>query len=497
MHLHIRLALASAALMCGVALVLAPQIARIAERHQAEVTQRLNAGVAMYVTRELTLIDPQGVNTEALEELAHRVMTVNPSAEVYLLDAQGKIAATLVASDRLRRTRVDLAAVRAFLSEPRRLPVYGDDPTRADGARAVFSAAPVELASQRLGYLYVVLGGLRHESVVAAVRGSYSLQMGLIITAALLAVTLIIGAGFFRVLTLPLRRLAERMHEWSSKVDGEAHRPVGSADGSDEIAALARLFDLMAERIERHVSDISARDAQRRELIAGISHDLRTPLAALHGYLETVLLKGDSLSPAVRRQYLDVALHHSEHLQSLTAALFELSKLEAGAVTPSMEPFSLAELVQDVALRFRLRAQQLGIALTSEVDPHAPKVEGDIALVERIFENLIDNALRHTPEGGTIRLTMQPVPHAMQVEVSDTGRGVSPDELPHVFERFYRGSGQAPGTGLGLAIVRRIVELHGETVSMESAQGRGSTVRFALPFAGRREKQPPIKTAAA
>jgi two-component system, OmpR family, sensor kinase len=476
--------------------VLAPQIARIAERHQAEVAQRLNAGIAMYVTRELTLIDPRGVNQAALGELAHRVMTVNPSAEVYLLDLHGDITATLVASERLRQTHVDLAPVLAFLREPTRVPIYGDDPTSSSDARAVFSAAPVEAASRRLGYLYVVLGGARYESTVAAIRGSYSLKMGLIVTATLLAVTLIIGAGLFGALTLPLRRLAERMRAWSSRMEAEGSQAARPAENPDEIAALSRQFDRMTDRIERPVGEIRASDAQRRDLVAGISHDLRTPLAALHGYLETVLLKGEGLSSSQRRQYLEVALRHSEHLQSLTAALFELSKLEAGAVTPRMESFSLAELMQDVTLRFRLRAQQLGVALSSDVDPHAAQVKGDIALVERIFENLIDNALRHSPEGGTIRLTMKPLPHAMQVEVSDTGRGVSPQDLPHVFERFHRGE-QNSGAGLGLAIVRRIVELHGQTVSMDSAPDQGATVRFALPFADRQQEQRPGSTAAA
>src|SRR5918995_4311740 len=131
MHLHVRLALASAALLCVVALVLAPQIARIAQHHQAEVTQRLNAGVAMYVTQELTLIDQGGVNEAALKELAHRVMTVNPSAEVYLLDTHGEITASLVATDRLRRKRVDLVPLRSFLNQPGRVPIFGDDPTRS------------------------------------------------------------------------------------------------------------------------------------------------------------------------------------------------------------------------------------------------------------------------------------------------------------------------------------------------------------------------------
>lgn len=484
MRLHVRLALCTGSLLAVAAVVLALWVTRIAGQYQAEVAQRLNAGVAMYVTQELALIDASGVNEAALKELAHRVMTVNPSAEVYLLDTQGHIVATLVPEGRLRKRLVDLGPIQTFLASPPGRFIAGDDPT-APGHRVPFSVAPVRSASSQLGYLYVVLGGERFDSVAAAVLGSYALKTGVASVAFILLLTLGIGAVLFAALTLPLRTLAARMRSWAARV-ADSSAPTG-CDGHarDELAALAGQFESMARQIERQIAEIRLRDQQRRELIATISHDLRTPLASLHGYLETILLKDDTLSRTVRQQYLDVALRHSARVERLIAALFELSKLEAGAITPTLESFSIAELVQDIALRFRLRAQQLGIELTTDTDPLAPSVCADIALVERVFENLLDNALRHTPPGGNVQIDTRLHDDFMKVSVSDTGTGVTATDLPHVFERYFHDRGKAaePGTGLGLAIVRRIVELHGGHVSMASTPGERTTITFSLPLA--------------
>jgi len=473
-------------LMLAAAAGLGVWTAKIAERYQAEVAQRLNAGIAMYVTNELALIDAEGVNRQALEELAHRVMTVNPSAEVYLLGRGGEVLATLVPTERLRVERVALGPIHRFLQAPSTRLIPGVDPT-APQRKAPFSVAPVGQPPEHLGYLYVVLGGARFDSVAATVRGSYALKMGLAVTACILAAILAVGAALFSGFTLPLRRLAERMAHWADRMDSAHADQQRYPRGSDEISALSRQFDEMAHRIEQQIDAIQARDFQRRELIANISHDLRTPLASLHGYLETVLLKGDALAPATRRQYLEIARHHSERLERLIAALFELSKLETGAVVPSMEPFSLPELLHDVALRFRLRAQQLGIEISAHADPDAPPALGDVALVERVFENLLDNALRHTPSGGRVQIKMRLKHDTAQVAVSDTGRGIPAETLPYVFEPFVHGNDKAreSGSGLGLAIVKRIIELHGQRASVTSATDVGTTVEFELPLAGR------------
>jgi two-component system, OmpR family, sensor kinase len=484
--LHTRLTFGIGVLLTALAVVLAVAIAGTAERYHAEVSQRLNGGIPQYITHELSLLNESGVDAAALKDLAQRVMTVNPSVEVYLLAPNGRILDTLQPRARLARGAIELGPVHRFLASADDRPLYGDDPSDPK-RQGVFAAAPIELNGELAGYLYVVFASERFSSIAAAVRGNYSLQLGLIVAATILLATFIVAALLFRRLTLPLRRLARDMDTWDSRTTGMRSDLVGTRAGGDEITLLEVQFGRMATRIHSQLEELKARDTTRRELVASVSHDLRTPLASLRGYLETVLLKDAALSAATRRQYLEVAQRHAGQLERLIAALFELSKLESGMVAPNFEAFALGELLHDVALRFRLRAQQLGIELLTRIDPATPLAHADVALVERILENLLDNALRHTPAGGVIEIRLTPAAEHLYVAVSDSGVGIAPTELPHVFDRFYSG-GRRGQDGLGLAIVRRIVELHGASISLNSTPGVGTRVEFSLPRAPRAQE---------
>jgi hypothetical protein len=225
-------------------------------------------------------------------------------------------------------------------------------------------------------------------------------------------------------------------------------------------------------------------DTQRREMVSNVSHDLRTPLAALQGYLETLTMKEGQLTPEEQRNYLAVATRHGERLTKLVSELFELAKLEARDVPLHSEPFSLGELVQDVALKFQLTAQNNGLRLETDFAPDLPFVSADIGMIERVLENLIENALRYTPAGGVITLALAPAKGKIVVEVRDTGRGIAAQDLPHIFERYYRAENQpeTPGSaGLGLAITRRILELHDTTIQVSSTPEHGTTFTFSLP----------------
>jgi len=483
LSLHTRLTLWLAALLSVVALALVVAITHISERYRAETTQRLNAGVAMYVTNELALIDANGINETALRELAHRAMTVNPSVEIYLLAPNGQILTTLVDQTRLVRNEVDLRPVKRFLAGNLQGPLFGDDPTSTT-ARSVFTVAEIRTRGVLSGYLYVVLASQRYASIASAVSGNYSLKIALLALAAVLSLTLLAGSILFRRLTLPLRQLQARLDTWSRQMGLKGIE--NPAKDADEIHALTSHFASLSQRITDQMHDIAARDTQRRELIAGVSHDLRTPLAALHGYLEAVLMKDGTLDPRKRHDYLSTAHRHAMQLEHLIAALFQLSKLEAGLVSLNRESFSIAELLCDVALRFQLRAEQKRVRLAANVTGENAIVTGDIALIERALANLIDNALRHTPEGGEIALSMRSQDAKATIAVTDTGCGMSTYNESDTRHRFDNSTKQTidrgPGdsAGLGLAIVRRIVQLHGSELRIHSAVGQGTRIDFEL-----------------
>ena len=453
-----------------------------------EVNQRLHRTLAENLVAENDLVRDEAINHEALEHAFHNLMIVNPGIEVYLLDADGRIIAFSAPPGKVRRERIDLRPVAAFLSGGSSFPIRGEDP-RDPAGHKVFSAAPVMDRGVLAGYLYVVLGGEAYDSVARVFQSSYILRFAAGAAAAGLIVALGAGVLAFVWLTRRPRRLsaaveAFRQSDFQEPLKLRGWRPDPKGD---EIDRLALTVERMSERIVQQIAQLRGADTARRDMVANISHDLRTPLTSLQGYLETILMKGVTLSTDDRRHYVELALKHSRRLGQLTEELFELAKLESEQAPVQFETFSLAELVQDVAQKFRLEADQRQIALDTEIPQDATLVSADIALIERVLENLIENALRYTPKGGRVRLSLHPGAGRIEASISDTGRGIPADELPHIFERFYRvekARGDAlDGTGLGLAIVHRILELHGSLIEVESELGVGTKFRFALQSA--------------
>ena len=242
-------------------------------------------------------------------------------------------------------------------------------------------------------------------------------------------------------------------------------------------------------QVERLKEDLEAENVYLRgDLIANVSHDLRTPLVSLRGYLELLVLKGDTLAPATQRSYLEIALRQSEHLATLIDELFELAKLDFKGLQIEREPFQFAELAVDVLQKFQLAADRQQVALRVEAAAALPPVNADLSLIERVLDNLIGNALQHTPEGGSVEVGMQCDGARVIARVTDTGRGIASGDLPLIFDRFYRVDKSrhraSGGAGLGLAIAKRIVELHGSTIAVDSQVGQGSCFSFTLPVAG-------------
>ena len=455
---------------------------RSSKMHELEVVQGLSRDLAQHIAHDTVLMDSNGLMPGAVRELFSKLMLVNPSVEVYLLDTEGRIVGNAAPEGHLRREKVDLVPVQRLLAD-QPLPILGDDPRSADG-RKVFSAAPLKVNGKSAGYLYVVLLSEEHDRFAERGATSAALNTALLSIGLVALLCLIAGLTAFNLITRPLRRLTETVSRFD--IDGAPQplpAPSVAVDKSadpDEIAVLDGAFRQMQNRLGEQWRSLTRQDQERRELVANISHDLRTPLASLHGYLETLSLKDATLTAEERRRYLGIALDQSRKVGGLAQSLLELVRLEHGFVQPVLERFSLIDLLQDIFQKFELTAEARGITLTASLPPQVPTVQADLGLIERVLTNLLDNALRHTPVNGEIEVILTPQTHAVAVTVSDSGPGIDAELREGLFLRAFTIGGARRDGGLGLRIVHRILQLHGRSISLVDRPGRGATFTFSL-----------------
>ena len=259
-----------------------------------------------------------------------------------------------------------------------------------------------------------------------------------------------------------------------------------SSDSRKEtlLPELATTFNQMADTINDNMEKLKAHDKLRQELVSNVSHDLRTPLAIIHGYTETLMIKEQELSVEERRQYLSNINSSTERLTKLVSQLFEYSKLEAKQIEPQKEPFLISELAMDLYYKYQILAKDKLIELKIEMEEGLPLVFADISLVERVIQNLLDNALKFTPDNGAVTLMLNHTDNHVEVTVIDSGMGIPEQEQTYIFERYRKAKAATKenfGAGLGLAIVKKILDIHNASIKVISKPNQGAAFQFALP----------------
>ncbi len=450
-----------------------------------EVNQKLNRILAQHLVSENILMKSGQVDEEALHDIFQMLMVVNPIIEVYLLDANGKILAFSAPPGKVRRQSVSVDPIKRLLKGETSLPVLGDDP-RALTQRKIFSAAPIIVNSRTEGYLYIILGGEEFEAEAQMLQGSYILRLSIWAAGAGLLFALLAALLLFNRMTRRLRLLTTAMEDFKRSDFTEVPVFLNRLPaGGDEIDRIGTIFKSMADRIIGQIRVLKSSDTHRRELMANIAHDLRTPLTSLQGFLETLIMKEGTLTTKEQRNYLATAGKRADQLGKLVTGLFELAKLDSPDIQVRSEVFSFGELVQDILQKFQLSAEKKKVVLQMKVADKLPLAFADIGLCERVIENLIENALRYTSEGGSISVTAQSDEQRILVKISDTGSGIPPEDIPHLFDRFTRRGrnreDSTSGSGLGLIISKRILELHGSDIRVSSTVNVGTSVSFSLP----------------
>jgi signal transduction histidine kinase len=336
-------------------------------------------------------------------------------------------------------------------------------------------------------------GFFPESAIQVTLAGPYTLRSstinaitGLLVIGALvgLAVAIIVAAYLARRFTTPLRRLTVASREMAA---GEMAQRVPTAlaeTGSVEVAELTRQFNAMAVRIAESM-EIIRRDRDRsRDFLADVSHELRTPIAALRTFND-LLREGADDDPVAREEFLESSAQQIDRLDWLSQNLLELSKLDSGLLQLDLRPDDLRAAVESAVEQAEAAARKRGVALSVALPDRPLRIRHDPLRIGQVVSNLVGNALKFTPRGGTVTVTVSNERTGARIVVADTGIGIDATELPYIFDRFYRGSrsseARGSGSGLGLAIVRSIVDMHGGRISVESRLGKGTTFVVTLP----------------
>lgn len=401
-----------------------------------------------------------------------------PSADVYLIDGSGVVRHSLLSAGQLQLDRIDISAVRRFIdggvSAP--LPILGDDPRDTERQKPI-SAAPIRIGDTH-GYIYVILEGRRADLINQSLTSRYGLQtlsLGLI-TAFLASVAT--GVALFFVLTRRLRDLRRsverfRQGDYSARVVER---------GNDDLQEIASTFNRMAETVQSAIDAQRRTDEERRRFVASISHDLHSPLTYIRGNIETLLIEGATEST---QQRLEQALRGIDSLSALIDTLFELSKLEAREARPTIESIPMIELLEHVVAQKQSLADSKGVRVAYAISEGCFVALADPRMLERVLINLLDNAIKYSPQHGVVEVALSHEDSSLTVAIRDCGLGISSEDVPRLGTPFYRVEASktyAPGSGLGLALVRRLLEAQSSKLQIESVAEKGSCFSFTLPI---------------
>jgi signal transduction histidine kinase len=339
----------------------------------------------------------------------------------------------------------------------------------ASGERWLYAAAPVERTGTVGGAVDLLLRLRSVQEVFWRVRWALAVAFG---------IAMVLAGGLVLYLTQALFGPIKAMKAAAERI-GAGDLQQRLPERPDELGNLARVLNTMARQLNE-------RESRRRDFLANVSHELRTPVANVQ-FTAEALLAGAADDPDRHRRMLETIGRESERLARLVRQLLDLANLQSGRAALAREPVRVPELLEDAVARFAVRAAAAGVRLETVLPGAVPALECDRDRLAEVLDNLIDNALRSTPAGGSITLATHAEGDAVELEVADTGRGIAEADLPFVFEKFYRGGTArdrvSGGSGLGLAIVKAIVEACGGRITAESPAAGGARFVVRLPVA--------------
>ncbi len=447
-------------------------------RYVMEVEQQLSWDVASELANRLQPFLLEGFDREEIESKLFEFSFVAPEKEIYLLDKNGLILASLFRGEwKIQKTKLDISILERALSPVlTELPIYGDDPMYLN-SRKTFSVARV-IINREPAYLYVLLSGRLFEKMQQVIGQFFVARAGIEGIIASLFIATLLGTTLFVYLSRRFLHFSEVVHRYA-RSDFSVRANVKPLD---EVGHLAKAVNTMADALVVSQEEILQRDQMRRDLVASITHDLRTPVNVIAGNTEKILReKGATLEPTVS-DALRIIERNASFQASLVEDLFELSSLEVKERPANFDVLEAVGFTRKIVESYQTLAIGKNIDIKFNSDIESLGVLGDPKLLSRAFGNILDNALKYTPSNGRISANLLPASGENFIfEVTDEGPGMTEEQRQKAFDKFYQTNQNLRGMGLGLTIVKRIAELHGGHAELISGHLRGLTVRFSLP----------------
>lgn len=446
--------------------------------HQAS-TQLLNKDVAAHIAKFTSPFENNGINKKKADSVFYDAMVISPSAEVYFLDTTGKVIAFHAPENDIKLWKLPLTNIKELIASKGEEYITGPDPKEPFNPK-IFSAAEVENNNaQKIGYIYVILGSNKNVSTLL-----YTNYLGNLLIKAfcvILALSIIFSFFYLNRIQRSFNRMLGVLDKFQNG-DFEARFQIKE---QDELAPITQAFNKMADLLVYNINRLKKSEKERKDFIANISHDLRTPLSVARGYTETLLIKKKTqdASPGESEEYVQLILRKVCQVEHMVKQLFELSKMESAEFIPQKEPFVFSEILQEAIHASAQTASEKNIVIDCGHCCNASWIYADIGMMERVVQNLLVNAIKYTPENGLIQIALEKENEGLIFQIKNTGQPLdvgllkwfnAPDETDGTANR-------PSGSGFGLVIVKKILHLHQYFFKAYASPAEGNSFIIRMP----------------
>jgi len=440
-------------------------------------TQLLNKDVAAHIAKFASPYDNNGINKQRADSVFKNAMIISPSAEVYFLDTAGNVLDFYGTKKDILAWKVSLKNIDKYLASKGQEYITAPDP-RDPSHNKIFSAAEVSNKRKRLGYIYVILGSNEYRNVSDILFGSHISNLAIKAIIVIIILSIILSLLYIQKIKNSFNDMVTVLGKFEN---GDYNARFKTKD-NDELSPVSNAFNKMANLLTYNINQLTKSESERKDFIANISHDLRTPLAIAKGYAETILIKKDDITRNEIDNYVEMIQKKILQVEHMVTGLFEISKMDSVEFKAKKEPFVLSEIVQETVNTFQLNAKEKKVNLNCTECQYHVWINGDIRLLERAIQNLVDNAVKETHKNGEVKVGLSVEIDNLIFKIENDGPSLSNTLMEWINnpETEYPESYNKPVTGLGLLITKKILALHNSSLHVYRTDNNSNIFTFPL-----------------